>query len=48
MSKAGMFKECYMDGTWVGCSGDYSHQSRSILILSIIIVSIVVYRLIRK
>ena len=36
MKYAGMFKDCYVDQVWVGCSGDYDHSDRGLLILAII------------
>ncbi len=48
MRYAGMFKDCYVDQVWVGCSGDYSHGSRSMLLISIIIGTIIGYILFRK
>ena len=36
MNYAGMFKDCYVDQVWVGCSGDYDHSDRGLLILAII------------
>jgi len=32
---AGMFKNCYVDQSWVGCSGRYDHSDRGLLILAI-------------
>jgi hypothetical protein len=36
MYYAGMFKNCYVDQVWVGCSGDYDHSDRGLLILAVI------------
>jgi hypothetical protein len=30
-----MFKNCYVDQSWVGCSGRYDHSDRGLLILVI-------------
>jgi hypothetical protein len=31
-----MFKDCYVDQEWVGCSGSYDHSDRGLLILAIL------------
>jgi hypothetical protein len=30
-----MFKNCYVDQSWVGCSGRYDHSDRGLLILAV-------------
>jgi hypothetical protein len=31
-----MFKDCYVNQEWVGCSGRYDHLDRGLLILAIL------------
>jgi len=39
-----MFKNCYVDQSWVGCSGRYDHSDRGLLILAIfVIIAMAVY-----